>query len=554
MIIDKEIEITATPKNLKELKKYKNDIKIHDTIMIPIEYISKNSHKKIHVKCDNCEFEKIISYFSYNRNIKDTNMYTCQKCSGLKSKVTNLKKYGVEYPIQSNEIKKKRKNNNLKKYSVDESFKLKSVILKIKETKELKYGDENYNNTQKIKETKKLKYGDENYNNRIKSNETCLINYGVINPSQSELIKNKKINTFTKNYNIDNYTKSEIYKNKNINYLKSKYENIKIININDNNVELECDCNKNHNYKINKKILRNRIIYDTILCTICNPISSYTNSGYEIQLQDFIKNNYNRKIIENNRKIISPLELDIYLPDLNIAFEFNGSWWHNELHKEYNYHLNKTEECEKINIQLIHIYEYDWNYKQDIIKSMILNYLGKISNHIPANETEIKEIYDNKIIKEFLNNNHIKGFSISKIKLGLYYNNELVSLMIFSKYKLNFELLLFCNKLNTDIIGGENKLFEYFIRNYNPSKITTYIDRSFNQSKLYETIGFKYESKAQPDYSYIINGIKYNKLNFTKNKLIQQGFDKNKTEHEIMLKRKIYRIYDSGKLKYCYKK
>ena len=115
-----------------------------------------------------------------------------------------------------------------------------------------------------------------------------------------------------------------------------------------------------------------------------------------------------------------------------------------------------------------------------------------------------------------------------------------------------FELLRFCNKLNTNVIGGASKLFKYFINNYNPVEITTYADRSFSQGKLYETLGFEFFGKTEPNYYYIIDGIRYHRFNFRKDKLVKEGYDSNKTEHEIMLDRNIFRIYDSGNLKYNY--
>jgi very-short-patch-repair endonuclease len=267
----------------------------------------------------------------------------------------------------------------------------------------------------------------------------------------------------------------------------------------------------------------------------------------------------NIKTLKNNRKIINPYELDIYIPELKLAFEFNGLYWHNELNKENNYHLNKTEMCENKGIQLIHIWEDDWLYKKNIVKSIIFNKLGK-SNKIYARKCKIKEVIDNKLIREFLEKNHIQGFIGSKIKIGLYYNDELVSLMTFGNRRIamgkkttnqdEYELLRFCNKLNTNVIGGASKLFKYFINNYKPQEITTYADRSFSQGKLYETLGFNFIGKTEPNYYYIIDGIRHYRFNFRKDKLIKEGFDPNKTEHEIMLNRKIYRIYDSGNLKY----
>ena len=115
-----------------------------------------------------------------------------------------------------------------------------------------------------------------------------------------------------------------------------------------------------------------------------------------------------------------------------------------------------------------------------------------------------------------------------------------------------FELLRFCNKLNTNVIGGASRLFKYFIKNYNPTEITTYADRSFSQGKLYKTLGFEFIGKTEPNYYYIVDGIRHHRFNYRKDILIKQGFDPNKTEHQIMLDRKIYRIYDSGNLKFIY--
>ena len=121
-----------------------------------------------------------------------------------------------------------------------------------------------------------------------------------------------------------------------------------------------------------------------------------------------------------------------------------------------------------------------------------------------------------------------------------------------SNIKGEFEMLRFCNKLNTNVIGGASKLFKYFLKTYNPSQITTYADRSYSNGNLYKQLGFGFIHKTQPNYYYIIDNIRYHRFNFRKDKLIREGFDSNKTEHEIMLERKIYRIYDSGNLKFIY--
>jgi hypothetical protein len=481
----------------------------------------------------------------------------------IKSIETNLKKYGVKHPSQSDIIKDKIKKTNLEKYGVKHPSQSDIIKDKIKKTNLEKYGVEYTLNLDdikdKIKKTNLEKYGVEYILNlddiKDKIKKTNLEKYGVIYPSESNIVKDKIKKTNLEKYGVEHYSQSDIYKGvvkkRQFKNLFNKYS-LDIINIDRDKIKMKCNkhgCIFDTTYQL----LYNRNIQNKNQCTICNPLNVFSED--ENDLKKFINDNYNDVIVLNSRNIIKPYELDIYIPDLKLAFEFNGIYWHNELYKDKNYHLNKTELCEKNGIQLIHIYEDDWIYKQDIVKSMILNKLGKTPNKIYVRKCEIREITDNKLVREFLDKNHIQGFIGSKVKLGLFYENELVSLMIFSKRtsdKGEFDLLRFCNKLNTNVVEGGNKLFKYFVKNYDPKMITTYADRSWSNGNLYKQLGFKYEGKTEPNYYYIIERKKYHRFNFRKDKLIREGYDPELTKHQIMLNRKIYRIFDSGNLKFKY--
>jgi len=119
-----------------------------------------------------------------------------------------------------------------------------------------------------------------------------------------------------------------------------------------------------------------------------------------------------------------------------------------------------------------------------------------------------------------------------------------------SKNINEYEMLRFCNKLNISVIGGASKLFKYFINNYKPNYIVSYADRGYSNGNLYKQLGFELNSITLPNYYYVVDGIRKYRFNFRKDILVKQGFSKNKTEHEIMLERKIYRIYNSGNLKF----
>ena len=468
-----------------------------------------------------------------------------------KTKSTNIKKYGVEYFTQTKEFKEKTKQTNLEKYHTEYFTQTEKFREKLKQTNIEKYGVEYFTQTKEFKEkteqTKLKKYGNKNFNNIEKIKQTNIKKYGV----EHHMIYKKKHNLL-----------KEITLNASLTYYKNLLSsNYTLLNITGDDIKLHhITCNSD--FSIKKQLFYLRQKHNHKICTLCNPLIKII-SYKENQLYDFIKKYYDSEIIISNRNILDGKELDIYLPDLKLAFEFNGLYWHNELYKDNKYHLNKSEKCLEKNIQLIHIWEDDWIYKNDIVKSMILNKLGKTKNKIYARKTEIKEINDNKLIRDFLNKNHLQGFIGSKVKLGLFYDNELVSLMTFGKKRLfmksksvnknEYELLRYCNKINTNVVGGASKLFKYFIRNYNPLEIITYADRSHSQGNLYEKLGFNFIHKTQPNYYYIKNKNRYHRFNFRKDKLVKEGYDGNMTEHEIMLSRNIYRIYDSGSLKYIWK-
>ena len=184
--------------------------------------------------------------------------------------------------------------------------------------------------------------------------------------------------------------------------------------------------------------------------------------------------------------------------------------------------------------------------------------MQKTNKSFFARKCEIKEI-DSEACKNFLNENHIQGNVNSKIRIGLYYQNDLVSVMTFSKGRIlmgrksnEWELTRFSNKINTNVVGAAGRLFKYFIKKYLPTRVVSYSDIRLFNGGMYENLGFKKVSQSKPNYWYVINGIRYHRFNFRKSVLVKEGFDRNKTEKEIMFERKIYRIYDCGHIRWEY--
>lgn len=283
-------------------------------------------------------------------------------------------------------------------------------------------------------------------------------------------------------------------------------------------------------------------------------------SKSEDEIADFIKNK-GFAIIRNDRSILdNKHELDIYIPDKQFAIEFDGVFWHNEVNKPINYHLDKTEECKKKGIRLIHIFEDEWLDKSNIWKSMLNNLLGLNENRIFARKCKIKEVSMDES-KNFLEENHLQGYCHSQIRYGLYYNNKLVSLMTFGKTRHfignsthQFELLRFCNKLNTSVIGAASRLFKYFIKTVKPNNIVSYADKRWSNGNIYEKLRFHKYNESKPNYYYVIGNRRKNRFNFRKSILVKKyNCPQDMSEHEFCKSKGWYRIYDCGCLCYEWK-
>jgi len=116
-----------------------------------------------------------------------------------------------------------------------------------------------------------------------------------------------------------------------------------------------------------------------------------------------------------------------------------------------------------------------------------------------------------------------------------------------------YELLRFCNKLNTSVIGGASKLFKYFVDNFYPENIISYASCDISSGNLYEKLKFMKQKHTGLNYWWASDR-RYHRSNFMKYKLVEEGADPTKTAEEILRNKKYLKIYGSGNLKYEWKK
>lgn len=434
-----------------------------------------------------------------------------KKASYNKRKETLFQHYGVENVFQLENVKQKIKETNLEKYGVEYISQNAEIMNKIIATK-------NSNDPGYKKQIEKLK---NTFNSR----------YGSHPSKQPDA---KCFISKNKNWLDRIFASGILEKGTNFEYHKLRDET-GLLPFN-----LKCPVCKTE---------FSGTLYGHIpSCPICNPY--YQTSKAEQEIADFIRTIYNGVVICNDRSIITPKELDIYLPEISIAIEYDGIYWHADDPKKQ---IIKTDICAKKGIRLIHIFENEWLFNKNLVKDMIRSIILKSNKKIYARNCIIKELSVLEA-KNFCVKNHIQGYASSSVRLGLFYQDELVQLMTFGKSRFNkkyeWEIIRECSESDLTIIGGKSKIFKYFERHYKPMSIVSYCDRRYFNGESYLKLGMTLVGVSLPSYFYIKGKVCLPRYKCQKHKLkkLLPLFNPTLSETDNMILSGYHKIYDCGNL------
>ena len=463
-------------------------------------------------------------------------IYCSKECSNKapekKQKLKTIfnEKFGGNAPACSKEVRSKMESTMLERFGVKNCQQNKEVSIRTKNTIIDRYGGQG--NGSKLLKEKYIK--------------TCLNKYGVENGSKSTEAR-EKLSIAKRKYTIENHDY--------------------IVDYIDDNDKLLCKCKCPHEecnkcvekeFIIDSVVLANRISHGIEICTKLLPFKPLS-SKYELILADILRE-HNIEFETNCRGIISK-ELDIYIPSKNIAIEFNGIFHHSDERKPNNYHINKYNECKEKGIQLISIWEDLYITKYNIVKSVLLSKLGVYNSKIYGRKCCI-EVVDSKTANTFYNNNHIQGACNASIHYALIYENDIVAMMSFGKRSLGkdcdlqWELIRYCSQLNICVIGGASKLFNRFIKDYNPESIISWSSNDISNGSMYNMLGFEFLTNSS-SYWYVSKKTckRFHRSSFNKANLIKKNVitsDDNRSEREIAVSLNFRRIFDSGQSKWIW--
>lgn len=500
-----------------------------------------------------CATDTCTNKTKWNKKTKSFAEHCSRACINKDTKVrskiedTNVKKYGVKNYATTDEFKQKSKETYMRKYGVSNPAKSKQVKDKIKQTFNKKYGGYPQQNKEVVEKTQ----------------HTCLERYGAPSPLESDIVKEKIKKQFNEKYGGDSPFSDAVVRQKSQETIKDRYgqKSHKQKHL-EHSILQDLD-NKEKLRKLNKSksISQISIELGVSKSTVSKrfkkhdvPLTLHTTSTFEDEIYQFLLGVTDEEVVRNDRTIIHPKEIDIVIPSKKVAIECNGLYWHCEVSgkKPKHYHLSKTNSAEDKGYHLIHITDKEWEDKKEIVKSRLCSVLGH-NEVIYARNTTVEQVTHDEA-KQFLIDNHIQGYCPSTVKLGLYSNQKLCAMMTFGRPRYNkkaqWELLRYCSRMYTNVVGGASKLLRAFEKNYSPLSLLSYSDRSWNKGTLYKTLGFSFVENSPPNYYYLNKKTMavFHRSVFQKHKLpkLLEDPDMNKTEWENMKEHGFDRYWNSG--------
>lgn len=314
------------------------------------------------------------------------------------------------------------------------------------------------------------------------------------------------------------------------------------------NVRYLCDCACGRKNFI---ATRNNMTWGGVWHCGCEG-GSYAEKELDILFPGALRN---QRILRNHDGGL--LEIDLLFENKKIGIEFNGDYWHSTQNGTgKNYHWYKTQLAHQQGIRLIHIFEYEWRFKKEIIINYLKNVLTR-QDVLYEKDCVIRELStkETRVLEE---NNNLHGSALSSIRIALCRNEDIYGLMTFgaSRYDKTFQYeLIRLTYSDTHVVGGTEKMFEYFIKNYTPESIVVYCDRAKFTGNSYKRLGFTFSEHTIPEYTWVHRNEVLNKTMTQKHCLIQKELGKDDmTEDEIMESRNYKKVYDCGNDKYIWGK
>lgn len=431
-------------------------------------------------------------------------------------------KYGVDYPLQAVEVLNKTKSTMLEKFGVEYGLCAAPVQKKIQTTNTIKYGGLSPFCSQDV---------------RSSAHATIVDRYGVDNVMMIDSIKAKQQTTNRLNHGGDYGTNIPKDTQERILEKVGDHASIPVI-AKDLNIGV-------------MTVYR----WLKVLC----PDYSYAISFPQKQVEDLVRSVIPGVAIKrNDRTIIKPKELDIYVPSLRFGIEVHGAYWHTDFNVGKTYHYDKWNACVDAEVKLLQIFDYELDDRRiPILKSIIAGIAGQHQS-VGARKCQVQNVTGAQA-RTFYNDNHWQGFCRAQYHFGLIYKGELIACASFGKSRFEkdtWEVIRYCARLNTSVSGGVSRLFHHFCQLHNPTRVVSYSDNRLFSGESMQSVGFTHcDYKSRIGYVWWKQGETLSRQKTMKHQLgelLGESFDPTKSEVLNMTDHGWFQVHDAGQTKWVW--
>ena len=554
-------------------------------------------------KCQKCHTNEVCGFDAMKRQYRKWCSPQCQASDNeciTKSKLTRLELYGDENYINIEKSRETRMYKNCGSWSPDD------FAEKCRKTKRERYGDETYTNSEKakktlakhidenpnfwkdrenkIKATKIANGHDPNWNNREKfsqtvsnfSNErqqeinekrrqTNIKENGYEFPMQDQKIREKTSETVFERYGVRSVLqRPDIRDAARLKKKQSSWYKIRadIANYSPLFTFDEFVSNTDSNFYWKWKCQRCGNIFQSryddghhTVCRKCHPFKSHViDSKGEHEIIDMLSH-YFKDIIHQDRTILNPKELDVLVKEKNVAFEFDGLYWHSEEYKPNDYHLMKTKMCKLKGVKLIHVFESEWKSMRQIAESYVKRAVGVFDKSFDACDLRCQKIISEDALHFYKENDidvHKRHLDNS---YGFFDGDNLIAAYSICINDSKAKIVKFATRLHTDIVNIIEQMTQCIFSIEGVNEIEISVDRRWSDGSDFLNAGYRLTSVSEPDFYYVNTNDeewvhqpsdKFRKQ-FVMN-VLGKSFDNSKSQEQNLADNGFIRIYDCGQI------
>lgn len=216
-------------------------------------------------------------------------------------------------------------------------------------------------------------------------------------------------------------------------------------------------------------------------------------------------------VVQRDRTLLKPKELDVYLPEKKLAVEYCGMYWHAHWtqeveRKEHLAHAQKYAACQALGVRLLTVFESEWNERGPAIRRLLRNAAGTSRGKLMARKCTLTKV-DTTDARAFYERYHPQGGTGHGNHYGLYWGTKLVACMRFT-YGVNdrgagaasrvWTLARYATRVT--VAGAASRLFKAFLDDKQPAEVKSFSDNRYFAGGMYQQLGFTLDAELPPDY------------------------------------------------------